>query len=76
MERTVSAASRMRYMNNTDSEGDHLLAMSGEYITAVRVLTFPKVSMPMYGEGIGSTRAFRFRRNIMYAETRTVLSRF
>jgi hypothetical protein len=75
MERTVSGASRMRYTNNTDREGDHLLATSGEYITAVRVLTFPKLRMPMYGEGIGSTRAFRFRRNIMYTETRTDLSR-
>ena len=65
----------MRYMNNTDREGDHLLATSEEYITAVRVLTFPKVRMPMYGEGIGSTRAFKFRRNIMYTETRTGLSR-
>lgn len=64
----------MRYMDNTDRDGYHLLATSGEYITAVRVLTFPKVRMPMYGEGIGSTRAFRFRRNIMYAETRTDLS--
>jgi hypothetical protein len=38
--------------------------MSGEDITAVRVLTFPKVRV-VYGEGIGSTRAFIFRRNIM-----------
>jgi hypothetical protein len=73
MERTVSGASRMRYMNNTDrGRGEHLLATSGEYITAVRVLTFPKVRMPIYGEGIGSTRAFRFRRNIMYTETRYI----
>jgi len=61
----------MRYMNNTDREGDHVLATSGKYITAVRVLTFPKC--PMYGEGIGTTRAFRFRRNIVYTETRMTL---
>lgn len=64
----------MRYTNYTDRERDHLLVTRGEYITAVRILTFPKVRMPMYGEGIGSTRAFRFRRNIMYTETRTNLS--
>jgi len=63
----------MRHINNIDKEGDHILATSGEYITAVRVLTFPKVRMPLYGEGIGSTTAFRFRRNKMYTKTRTAL---
>jgi hypothetical protein len=65
----------MRYMNNADRDGDHVLATSGKYITAVRVLTLPKVRMPMYGEGTGSTRAFKFRRNIIYTETRIGLSR-
>ena len=52
-------------IQNADKKGDHILATSGEDITAVRVLTFPKVRMPVHGEGIGSTRAFIFKRNIM-----------
>jgi len=46
-----------------------VFATSGEDITAVRILTFPKVRTPMLGGGIGSTRAFKFRRNIMYIES-------
>lgn len=51
---------KMRIRRDTN-----ILATSGDDITAVRVLTFPKVRMPVHGEGIGSTRAFIFRRNIM-----------
>jgi hypothetical protein len=46
------------------------LATRGQDITAVRPLTFSKVTIPMRGEGIGSTRAFRFSINIEYTETR------
>jgi hypothetical protein len=44
--------------------------MRGQDITAVRPLTFSKVTIPMRGEGIGSTRALRLRINIEYTETR------
>jgi len=46
--------------------------MSGGDIITARILTFPKVRTPAFGEGIGSTRGFIFSRNIMYVETRTV----
>jgi hypothetical protein len=44
--------------------------MSGKNITAVRILTLLNVRVPVQVAGIGSTRAGRFRRNIMYIETR------
>lgn len=44
-------------------------ATRGQDMTAVRHLTFSKVTIPMCGEGIGSTRAFRFRINIEYTES-------
>jgi hypothetical protein len=47
-----------------------ILPMSGKDITAVRVLTLVNVGVPVDGAGIGSTRAGKFRRNIMYTETR------
>ena len=47
------------------------LATRGQDKTAVRPLTFSKVTTPMHGEGIGpgSTRAFRFKINSEYTET-------
>lgn len=71
METTVSIASSMK-TNLLWQKGDHILATSGEDITAVNILTLAKVRTQTNGEGIGSTRAFRFRRIIMYTETGTV----
>ena len=38
----------------------------------MRVLTLPNVRVPEHGAGIGSTRAGKLRRNIMYIETRMI----
>lgn len=53
-------------------ECECILAMSRKDITAVRILTLLKVGVPVDGAGIGSTRAGKFKRNIMYIETKTI----
>lgn len=53
----------------TLEEPKYELATRGQDMIAVRALTFPKVTIPKRGEGIGSTRAFRFRIYIEYTET-------
>ncbi len=54
----------------------YVLATRGKDIAAVRPLTFSNVTIPMRGEGIGSTKAFIFRTNIEYTVTGKTVSTY